>query len=87
VTGAGIAGTWTWNAVEKIYPGTIDFESDGKGSHGARNNTKWERTGPREITITHATKGTAIVRFDAQLQSFEGTDYGGKPVSGKRFRF
>lgn len=81
---AGIAGTWWWEAAEKIYPGTIDFEADGSGSHGARNNLTWKVTGEREITIAHATRGTAVIRFDAAGVTFTGTDYYGKAVSGRR---
>ena len=79
-----MAGTWTWDASEKIYPGTIDFENDGTGSHGARNNTKWKKTGEREITIAHATRGIAIIHIEADSQSFVGTDYYGKRVSGRK---
>lgn len=86
ISPAGIAGTWIWDAAEKIYPGTIDFEADGTGSHGARNNLTWKVTGEREITITHATRGTAVVRFDAAGETFAGTDYYGKAVTGRRFR-
>jgi hypothetical protein len=81
-----MAGTWTWDAYDKIYPGTIDFENDGTGSHGARNNTTWKKTGEREITITHATRGTAVIHIEADGQSFNGTDYYGKRVSGRRLQ-
>ena len=83
---AKLAGTWIWEAAEKIYPGTIDFEADGTGSHGARNNLTWKLTGEREITIAHATRGTAVIRFDAAGETFTGTDYYGKAVTGRRFR-
>jgi hypothetical protein len=83
---AGLAGRWVWDAGEKIYPGTIDFESDGTGSHGARNNLTWKITGEREITIKHASRGRAVIRFDVAGETFAGTDYHGNAVKGRRFR-
>ena len=80
-----MAGNWLWDGSEKIYPGTIEFENDGTGSHGARNNMKWQMTGEREITITHATRGTAVIHVDDAVETFVGTDYNGKAVTGKRF--
>ena len=56
------------------------------GSHGARGNIKWEVTTNREITITHPTKGTAVIRLAADSKSFRGAGYDGKPVSGKRMK-
>jgi hypothetical protein len=81
-----MAGTWVWDGSEKIYPGTIDFENDGTGSHGARNNMTWKMTGKIEITITHATRGTAVIYVDEVGETFVGTDYQGKAVTGKRLR-
>jgi len=79
-------GTWTWVSTDPSDQNTIQFGADGTGSHGARGNIKWEATANREITITHPTKGQAVVRLNADTQSFRGTGYNGKPVTGKRMK-
>ena len=81
-----VGGTWTWVCSDPSDQGTIQFAEDGTGSHGARGNIKWEVTTNREITITHPTKGTAVIRLAADSKSFRGTGYDGKPVSGKRMK-
>ena len=76
-------GTWIWKSTDSADRGTIDFAKDGTGSHGARNNTKWQVTGDREITIKHATKGTAVIHLNIGSMTFTGKGYNDRPVSGK----
>jgi hypothetical protein len=83
---AFIGGTWTWQSTDPGDSSTIQFAGDGTSSHGGRGNTKWEATSNREITITHPTKGKAVIRLGPDSRSFSGTGYNGKPVSGKRMQ-
>jgi hypothetical protein len=75
-----------WAASETNDQGTIQFDKDGIGSHGARDNMQWDVTGSREITITTPGKGKAIIHLSADSQTFTGTGYNGKPVTGKRMK-
>lgn len=85
-TQTAIIGTWSWQSTDRSDQNTIQFAKDGTGSHGARSNTKWEATSNREITVTHPTKGEAVLRLSPDSQSFSGTGYNGKPVTGKRMQ-
>lgn len=83
---AMIGGTWTWETALRGDATTIQFGSDGTGSHGARGNTKWRVTGENEVTITNPAKGTAVIHLEGDRKSFTGTGYDGKAVKGKRLQ-
>ena len=78
---AVIGGTWTWVTKDTSDPTTIQFAPDGTAMRGS---VKWEATSNREITITHPTKGKAVIRLSADSLSFKGTGFDGKPVTGKK---
>lgn len=78
---AVIGGTWTWVSKDPADATTIQFAADGTTLRGV---AKWEATSNREITITHPTRGKAVIRLGGNSQSFSGTGFDGKPVSGKK---
>ena len=78
---AVIGGTWTWVSKDPADATTIQFAPDGTT---LRASAKWEATSNREITITHPTRGKAVIRLGGDSQSFKGTGFDGKPVSGKK---
>jgi len=81
-----VGGTWTWHSSDPSDANTIEFAAGGVGSHGGRGNTQWEATNNRDITITHPTKGKAVIHLGSDQKSFTGKGYDGKPVSGNRLR-
>jgi hypothetical protein len=78
---AVIGGTWTWESKDPADATTIQFAADGTTLRGA---AKWEATANREITITHPTRGKAVIRLGGNSQSFKGTGFDGKPVTGDK---
>jgi hypothetical protein len=78
---AVIGGTWTWVSKDPADATTIQFAADGTTLRGA---AKWEATSNREITITHPTRGKAVIRLGGNSRSFKGTGFDGKPVTGDK---